>query len=133
MIFTLEKGIASIERTQDSVEFYIRLIDQVQTTDPIKNYYKSALDYSHSYSLENIEETGRSGFSMLNWASKTNEACFIADSYECIALYYREISMTDSDIILNWLLKPQVTLVMPIGFKVSSLIILTYLLSKAKR
>jgi signal transduction histidine kinase len=91
-----EKGIASIERTQDSVQFYIRLIDQVQTTDPIKNYYKSALDYSHSYSLENIEETGQSGFAMLKWASKANEACFMADSYECIALYYREISMTDS-------------------------------------
>jgi signal transduction histidine kinase len=91
-----EKGIASNERTQDSVQFYIRLIDQVQTTDPIKDYYKSALNYSHAFSLENIEETGRFGFSMLDWSSQANEACFIADSYECIALYYREISMPDS-------------------------------------
>jgi signal transduction histidine kinase len=91
-----EKGIASIERTQDSVLFYIRLIDQVQTTDPIKQYYKAALNYSNGLSIEDIEQTGRSGFAMLDWASKSNETGFIADSYECIALYYREITLSDS-------------------------------------
>jgi len=91
-----EKGIASNERTQDSILFYIRLIDQVKTTDPIKHYYKAALNYSNAYSLENIEETGQAGFAMLNWANKAKEPCFIADSYESIALYFKEISLPDS-------------------------------------
>jgi signal transduction histidine kinase/tetratricopeptide (TPR) repeat protein len=91
-----DKGVDNIERTGDSILFFLARIEEVPTRHPVKFYYQTTLKYLLAYKIDGVERTGEQTFEIMHWAKLTNEAGFIADAYGYMALHYKEIGATDS-------------------------------------
>jgi len=91
-----QKGLASAERSVDSMLYYVEAINSIPSKTAQKQFYYQALKFSYFYKTGAMDQMKKAAFESLRWANQSSDDALIGDAYENIAIYYLDLNEPDS-------------------------------------